>query len=267
MSISTRGTTVLITGASSGLGVEFANEFARRGADLVIVARRRERLEELAERLRREHGTTVHVVPLDLAAPDAAATLRARTDELGVRIEHVVNNAGFGMQGEFADADPERIDEMVRLNIGALVAVTRAYLPDLVAAGTGTVVNIASTASYQPCPTMAVYGATKAFVLSFSEAIASEVHEHGVTVLAVSPGPTRTEFFEVATGRSESPGFMQTASQVVATAFRALDRARPPYSVISGLGNAVGALGARFLPRRAVIAVSARVLGRLPGAH
>lgn len=267
MSINTRGTTALITGASSGLGVEFATEFARRGADLVIVARRQDRLDELAERLRREHGTTVHVVPLDLAAPDAATRLRARTDELGVHIDHLVNNAGFGMEGAFAEADPARIDEMIRLNIGSLVAVTRAYLPDLVAARSGTVVNIASTAAYQPCPSMAAYAATKSFVLSFTEAIAFEVRDRGVTVLAVSPGPTRTEFFEVATGRDDAFGLMQTAPQVVATAFRALDRTRPPYSVVSGLGNAIGSVGVRLMPRRALVAMSARVIGRLPGAH
>jgi short-subunit dehydrogenase len=253
-------TTALVTGASSGLGVAYATEFARRGTAVVLVARREDRLVELADRLQREYGVTATVIRLDLAADDAAATLRRELEARDIRIDTLVNNAGFGLNGAFVTADGARTDEMIRLNIGTLVALTREFLPEFVAAGRGTIVNIASTAAYQPAPTMAVYSATKSFVLNFTEAVAYEVRRTGVHVLAVSPGATSTEFREVSglhVGRSERGS--QTAAQVIETTFRALDRGRSG-SVVSGARNAAMAKLAGILPRGLVTAVAARTL-------
>ncbi|WP_092964412.1 SDR family oxidoreductase [Agromyces sp. CF514] len=255
-----RGTTALITGASSGLGAEFATGLARRGSDLVLVARREARLVELAERLERDHGVRVTSIALDLAKLDAPAALRAALDERGIRVQSLVNNAGFGMKGAFAEADAARIAEMVSLNVAALVGITREFLPDLVSDGRGVLVNIASTAAYQPCPNMAVYGATKAFVLSFSEALSHETRDTGLRVLAVSPGATRTEFFEVVGTEDAAVGRFQTPAEVVGLALRELDRRSTPPSVVSGGGNALNAGLVRFLPRRAALAISGSVL-------
>ncbi|MBN9629762.1 MAG: SDR family NAD(P)-dependent oxidoreductase, partial [Actinobacteria bacterium] len=162
-----------------------------------LVARRADRLDALAGRLRAEHGIAVTTIPLDLAAADAAATLRADTDRLGLDVHTLVNNAGFATHGRFEVADPDRIRSEIALNVATLVALSRAYIPDLVRHGDGALVNIASTAAYQPVPSMAVYSATKAFVLSFTEALWHETRASGLRVLALSPGATRTEFFDV----------------------------------------------------------------------
>ncbi|WP_347977095.1 SDR family oxidoreductase [Microbacterium sp. ProA8] len=259
MTVIYRGTTALITGASAGLGTEFAEQLAARGADLVLVARREERLRELAERLEAAHGIRATVIPLDLSRADAAATLRAALDERGIRVQTLVNNAGFGMKGAFVEAEAGRIAEMVQVNVANLVAVTRELLPELVADGRGSLVNVASTAAYQPCPNMAVYGATKAFVLSFTEALAYETRESGLRVLALSPGATRTEFFDVVGTEDAAVGRFQTPAQVVGLAVRELDRGRRA-SVVSGWVNAVAAKLAGLLPRRLALGVSGRVL-------
>jgi uncharacterized protein len=257
-----RGRTIVVTGASTGLGAEFAVRFAERGADLVLVARREERLRGLADELGGRFGIAATPLALDLAAPDAAGRLRAGIRERGLRVDGLVNNAGFGTKGPFAEADPARAVEMVRLNAEAVVALSREFLPDLQRAGSGILVNVASTAAYQPCPGMAVYGATKAFVLSFTEALARETHGTGVRVLALNPGPTGTEFFEVAGGAPS--GFRyQTPERVVASALRALDRRRTPPSTTVGLGNRVASKLVGILPRRLVLDVSARLLGGL----
>lgn len=260
MGMTYRGTTVLVTGASSGLGAEFASQFAARGADVVLVARREDRLRELADRLERAHGVTATAVALDLARPDAAAELRRALDDRGIGIHSLVNNAGFGMKGPFVDADPERVAEMVHVNVVALVALTREFLPDLVRTGDGALVGIASIGSYQPCPNMAVYGATKAFVLSFTEALAYETRDSGLSVIAVSPGATRTEFFDRAGMREAAVGRLQTPAQVVARTLRELDRSRTPPSFVSGGLNAVAAKLARIMPRRVTLTAAGRVL-------
>ncbi|WP_308798939.1 SDR family NAD(P)-dependent oxidoreductase [Agromyces silvae] len=255
-----RGTTAIITGASAGLGAEFATQLAARGADVVLVARREDRLRELAGRLSGAHGVTATPIELDLAEPGSAAALRAALDERGIRPQTLVNNAGFGMKGAFAEADASRVDEMVAVNVAALVSLTREFLPDLVRDGRGALVNIASTAAYQPCPNMAVYGATKAFVLSLTEALAYETRASGLGVLALSPGATATEFFEVVGSADAAVGRFQTPDAVVRLALRRLDRMRMPLSVVSGVGNAVNATLARFIPRRLAVSVSGRVL-------
>ena len=260
MTMTYRGTTALITGASAGLGVEFAKQFAARGADLVLVARREDRLQELAARLTSEHGVTVTPIALDLARPDAAASLRAALADRGLRVQTLVNNAGFGMKGALVDADAARTAEMVQLNVATLTALTREFLPDLVSAGSGALVNIASTAAYQPCPNMAVYGATKAFVLSLTEALAYETKDSGLRVLAVSPGATRTEFFDVVGTADAAVGRFQAPEQVVTRALRELNRAKGPASFVSGRLNAVTAKLAGIMPRRLTLAAGGRVL-------
>ena len=254
-----RGTTALITGASSGLGAEYATQFAARGADVVLVARREDRLRELADRLARDHGVRATPIALDLTRPDAAVVLRRELDERGIRVQSLVNNAGFGMKGSFAQADAARIGEMVQVNVSALVAITREVLPEMVADGCGALIGIASTGAYQPCPNMAVYGATKAFVLSFTEALAYETKGSGLGVIAMSPGATRTEFFDV-TGADAAVGRFKTPAQVVALTLRKLDRDDVPPSVVSGRANALSAWAAGVMPRRLTLAVSGRVL-------
>ncbi|MFC9560042.1 SDR family NAD(P)-dependent oxidoreductase [Agromyces sp. NPDC056965] len=254
------GTTALITGASSGLGAAFAIGFARRGADVVLVARREDRLLELAERIEHEHGVRATPVALDLARPDAHTALRAALDNRGIRVQTLVNSAGFGVKGAFVDADPARIAAMVQLNVAAVVAITREFLPELVRDGRGALVNIASTAAYQPCPDMAVYGASKSFVLSFTEALAYETRESSLRVLALSPGATSTEFFDVVGTRDAAVGRFQTPEQVVALTLNRLDRLRPPASVVSGRANALTSTLVRFLPRSLALATSGRVL-------
>lgn len=250
----------LITGASAGLGAEYARAFAAQRHDLVLVARREQALHTLAEELRSTHGVTVTVLAQDLSAPDSAAQLHSRTEELGIEVDVLVNNAGFGTHGEFADADPQRMADEIQLNCGTLVALTARYLPVMRTRGRGTVINIASTAAFQPVPRMAVYGATKAFVLSFSEALWAEEKRHGIRVLAVCPGATATEFFDVA-GESAAVGIKRSAKQVVDHTMRELGGSKP--SFVDGLANAITArVLTKAVPRRVLIAVTGRLMGR-----
>ena len=256
----------LITGASTGIGAEFARQFAARGHDLVVVARSADRLEELAARLRQAHGVSVTVVPLDLSAPTAAADLWQRTQSLGIEVDVLVNNAGIGIHSDVADADPEVLERATQLNCGTLVGTTARYLPPMRARGAGTIINVASMAAFQPLPKMAVYGATKAFVLSFTEAVWAEERQHGVRVLAVCPGLTDTPFFELAgevaagvASGSAAKAFTRTPHQVVEHTLRALPGRKA--SFVDGVSNAfVARVLNRVLPRRAAIAVAGRLL-------
>ncbi|NMM91780.1 oxidoreductase [Rhodococcus sp. SRB_17] len=260
MSLDVAGTTILITGASAGLGVEFAHRFAGRGANLVLVARRADRLEALAVDLRDTHGVTVTVLPADLTQPDIAQALRSDLAGRGITVDSLINNAGFGTHGAFNEENLEQVRSEIQLNVTTLVELTHTFLPDLLA-GRGALVNIASTASFQPTPGMAVYGASKAFVLNFTEALWAEARGTGLTVLAVCPGPTRTEFFDVVGSEEAAVGRMQTAAQLVDTAFRTLDRRSAPPSVVSGLPNWVSSISTRFATRRLGALISGRLLG------
>lgn len=249
------GKTALITGASSGIGVGYAEAFAARGSNLILVARRIDRMETLAERLRKAHGVEVDVVGFDLSVPDAGAALAAH---LGARhIDFVINNAGFGVHSRFVNEDRARTQEEIRLNIATLVDLTSAYLPAMVERNSGVIVNIASTASFQPVPGMAVYGATKAFVRSFTEAVWGELRDSNVRVLAVSPGGARTEFFDVAGG--EPSGKLVTVDDVVRTTFKALDAKRATPSVVVGGTNAFTAKLVQMLPKKFVIKTVAKM--------
>jgi short-subunit dehydrogenase len=252
MPIAYTGTTALITGASSGLGVEFAERLAQRGANLILVARRADRLEALRSRLSETYGVTVTALPADLAAPGAAEKLRKRVTELGLPVHTLINNAGFGSRNRFEDEDAARIHEEVTLNVTAVVDLTHAFYAELQSHAGGALVNVASTAAFQPIPKMAVYGATKAFVLSFTEALWHENKGTGLRVLALCPGATHTEFFDIA-GEAASFGKFRTAQQVVATALKALDRRNSPPSVIDGFANTANTVGERLLSRRALV--------------
>src|SRR5512144_962182 len=183
--------TALVTGASSGIGEQFARQLAERGYDLVLVARRADRLQKLAGEL----PVTSHVLACDLGRE--AGTLPGQVEELGVAVDLLVNNAGFGLRGPFLDSDAERDAEMVRVNCEAIVVLTRAFLPAMVERGRGGVITVASTAGMQPLPYESVYAATKAFALNFSDALHAELRDSGVRVLAVNPGPVPTEWQQV----------------------------------------------------------------------
>jgi len=189
----------LVTGASSGIGAALARELARRGHDLVLSARSTAPMETLAEELDRL-GATATVLPADLAAPDGAAALVAALDASDVAVDVLINNAGLGAFGPFDRVDPARIGEMLQVNIVALTELTRTLLPAMRARRSGRIMLVASTASFLPCPYMGVYGATKAYVRSFGEALAEELRGSGVTVNVLCPGTTATNFFDVAGG-------------------------------------------------------------------
>lgn len=262
MTIDYTGTTALVTGASSGLGVEFARQLAARGADLVLVARRQDRLETLADELRAA-GRTVTVIAADLAAPDAAADLAKNLAKKKIAIGTLVNNAGFGTRNRFENEDPARIGEEIDLNIGALVDLTKVFYEQLQTNDRGALITVASTAAYQPVPLMAVYAATKAFVLSFTEALWYENKGRNLGVLCLSPGATKTEFFEVA-GEGARLGEYQTPEEVVALALLTLDKRNAPPSVVSGGRNKVMASAGRFVPRRTLVTISGGMTGRNP---
>jgi uncharacterized protein len=213
----------LITGASSGIGEEFAKALAARGYDLILVARRKERLEALADRLQ----ANTEIVTCDLGSE--AADLPKKVEKLGADVDLLVNNAGFGLRGRFAELPAERQAEMVRVNCEAVTILTRAFVPGMIERGRGGVITVASTAGMQPLPYEATYGASKAFALNLTEALHMELRGTGVKALAVNPGPVPTEWQQVArydeAGGEMMPGAIE-ADQVVAEALRAYDRGR-----------------------------------------
>lgn len=241
--------TALISGASAGLGESFARELARRGYDLILTARRAERLEEIAAELRAAHSLTVHVFASDLARPDAPERLLADVAAAGLSVDTLINNAGYGARGDFAELDRDMQLGQIDLNCRALVALAHGVLPQMTARRSGSILNLSSTAAFQPGPWMAVYYATKAFVLSFSEALHEEVREHGVRVTALCPGPTRTEFAGRA-GMTDMALFTMLASDadaVVRDGLAALDAGLA--IKVSGVANALIADATRFTPR------------------
>jgi short-subunit dehydrogenase len=234
----------LITGASAGLGAEFARQLSPRGLRLVLVARREDRLRALAD----EVGNA-RVVAIDLAAHDAAGRLIADLDAAGEEVELLINNAGFGQIGRFASLDGGRQREMIDLNIGTLTDLCRAVVPGMIARRSGGILNVASTAAFQPGPNMAVYFASKAYVLSFTEALHEELKPQGIHVTALCPGPTRTEFGDVAGfgGNGMFDRVAMTAGPVVSAGLKALDNNKAV--VVPGAMNKIGAASTRFAPR------------------
>lgn len=259
MAVDYRNQTTLITGASSGLGALFARRLAARGSDLILVARRTDRLESLAAEL---SGVRVTTIGMDLSEPGAGAKLAAATAERGLTVTSLINNAGFGTHGLFHEADPRRITDEITLNVTSLTEISRAFIEPLRAHGGGVLVNVASIAAYQPGPTLAVYAATKAYVLSFTEALWVESRGTGLRVMALSPGPTETEFFQVAGENADGGVPRMSPEQVVDRAIRALDRRDPPPSLLVGAANRVMAATGRLAGRRVTLAVLGRMMGQ-----
>jgi uncharacterized protein len=262
-----RNSTALITGASAGIGAEMARELARRGHGVVLVARRKHRLNDLAAELTAEYGVRAETIASDLSKPASRSRIPGRITELGLDVEILVNNAGFATGGPFADADPARELEQVQVLVEAVVALTSAFLPQMVDRGRGAILNVASTAAMQPLPYAAGYSAAKAYVLTFSEAIHQEVSGQGVTVTALAPGPVETEFWdvagwEVAGGRSFEKAFPAKVSvqDVARAGVEGLDAGRRV--VVPGLPMRAAMLAARYVPHAVKLPVVERVMRR-----
>ena len=247
----------LVTGASSGLGAEFARQLASRGMHLVLTARRLDLMQNLAEELHTKHGTRCEIIVADLSDPAEPERILKEIAERQITIELLINNAGFGVVGEVHQADLNRMLELIRLNISALTELTYRLLPGMLDRGHGAILNVSSLSAFQPVAYMGVYAASKAFVLHFSEALHCELRDRGITVTAVCPGVTRTSFFDVA----GAPGWLQkhsslTVETVVKAGLKALSRRRQ--CVIPGWRNFLLTLLVRIASRRRVVKESTR---------
>ena len=252
--------TVLITGASAGIGAELARQLAALGHNLTLVARRKPKLDELAEQLRLSHGIKTDVRKADLANQSQRTRLINSLRDGDVHVSGVCNNAGFGTYGRFQELALEREAEEVRLNVNAVHELTGAFLPEMVRHGAGAILNIASLAAFQPIPTNATYAATKAFVLSFSEAVHTDLAGTGVSCTALCPGPVRTEFTALAgIGNAEelTPDFVwKTAAEAAAAGVQGMIKGRR--TMIPGLPSRVVANGGRIVPRSLLLPLAAR---------
>jgi hypothetical protein len=248
--------TALITGASSGIGAELARLCAAKGHGLILVARRLPELERLASDLAREYGVPARALSADLAGPEAPRALFDRLD--GAPVDILINDAGFGLRGRFAATDWDVEARMLQVNIAALVQLTKLFLPAMIRRGAGRIMNVGSTAGFVPGPDMAVYYASKAFVLSFSEALAVELEGTGVTVTDLCPGPTRTEFGEVAGAGNTAlfRGATMSAADVAREGYEAMMRGRTV--AIAGARNRWAMWGAHLLPRARIARIVQR---------
>lgn len=249
----------LITGASSGIGEEFARRLAAKKHNLVLVARSEERLHKLCDELMAEHGITAHYVAIDLIGADADSRLFEETEKHGMEVDWLINNAGFGSMGDFVKLDLEKELEIVNLNISALVALTHRYLAKMRERKSGTIINVSSAAGFQPVPFMATYAATKAFVTSFSEAVAEENRPFGINVMALCPGPTKTNFFDASNiDDSVMLKGQQSVEEVVETALKAIDSGRS--KIVSGWVNYLGAVLGSVVPNSLITRTVAKTL-------
>jgi short-subunit dehydrogenase len=250
----------LVTGASSGLGADFARLLAEQGAHVVLVARREDRLRKLAAEIEGAHGVRSLVLPVDLGERDAPREVYERIRQEGIPVDVLVNNAGFGTYGEFVDIPWEQEEKMLQVDIVALVHLTKLFLKDMVERNLGHVLLVSSIGAYQPTPTYATYAASKAFVLSFGEAISYEVRNTKVRVSVLSPGVTATEFLQVA---GQRPNFyqrlaMMQSPRVAQMGLRAMLQGRA--SRVAGLLNRLSAFSMRFVPRRMAAALAERMM-------
>lgn len=250
--------TTLITGASTGIGTAFARKLAARGRNVFLVARSEDKLINLCNELGRLTSIRAQYLALDLQQPDAAATLFEETKKRELEIEMLINNAGVGSMGDFVKLDLDRELEMIQLNISAIVALTHRFLEPMRERRRGTIINVASTAGFQAVPYMATYAATKAFVLSFSEALWEENRLHGIHVMALCPGVTDTNFFDASQIERPPLRTIHTPEEVVETALRALHRNKS--TVISGWTNWFTIEAERFLPRSFISKVTGKAL-------
>lgn len=250
-----RGRHAVVTGASGGIGEALALGVAAHGADVILVARSADRLDALADRIRREHHVTAKVIVADLATD---AGVDAVVDGLrDVRIDILIANAGIGSHGPFAGEPEERTRAQIAVNCTAVARLVGAFLPGMLSRQVGGIMTVASTAAFQPTPNMAIYGATKAFVLTLTEAVWQETRDSGVRVVALCPGPTSTGFFQAAGGGAYLEHGRQTAEQVARVGLHALAHPGGP-SVVSGIRNTVTAGAHRFVPRSLMARMSAR---------
>ena len=251
--------TTLITGASSGIGEAFARRLAAQGENVLLVARSGDKLASMCNELGRAGGASAQYVALDLTTEGAAAKLFEETGRRGLEVEMLINNAGFGSMGDFTALELERELAMVDLNVKSLVALTHYFLKPMRERKRGTIINVASTAAFQGVPYMATYAATKAFVLSFSEALWDENRAHGIHVMALCPGVTETNFFAAAEQKGKPPmRVMQTPEQVVDTALKGLKRGKS--HIISGWTNYLTAESERLIPRWLVARIAGRAM-------
>jgi short-subunit dehydrogenase len=250
--------TTLITGASSGIGEAFGRKLAALGRNVLLVARSEDKLIALCNELGRLNSIRAHYVALDITQPGSVTQLFDETKKRGLHIDMLVNNAGFGSMGDFTKLDLDRELGMIDLNIKALVELTYRFIAPMRELKQGTIINVASTAGFQPVPFMATYAATKAFVLSFSEALWEENRTHGIQVMALCPGVTETNFFTAA--RIEHPPMRvaQTPEDVVNTALRGL--ARRKGQIVSGWTNLLMVEAERFVPRSLVVRMAGKAL-------
>ena len=254
MAVEWRGTWALVTGASSGIGVALARELAAGGTHLVLTARRKDRLDELAKELTTNHRVMTEVFTADLADSHSPEKIYDFTKQKGLEINLLINNAGFGQYGEFPSIEKQRLLDMVQVNCAAVVHLTRLYLPEMVARRRGDVLILASTASFQAVPYISTYAATKAFDLLFAEGLAEEMKSFGIRVCALCPGSTESEF-HVVSGQKKFKRRAEAAEKVAHQGLKALAAGKS--YVISGLGNYLGAHGQRLVPRRLVTRIAA----------
>jgi len=252
-----KGKWALVTGASAGIGVALAEELAAGGTHLVLTARRLDRLQEAAENLRNKHGVQTQVFAADLAKRDAPQRIFEFCKEKGLRIDLLINNAGFGQYGELPQVETQRLLDMVEVNCSAVVHLTRLFLPEMVARRGGDILILASTAAFQAVPFISTYAATKAFDLLFAEGLAEEMKPYGIRVCALCPGSTESEFHAVAGQEQFTTKNQEPADKVARTGLKAL-AAGKSYA-ISGLGNYFGAHSQRIVPRRMVTRIAANM--------
>jgi short-subunit dehydrogenase len=257
-----RGKWALITGASAGIGVALAEELAAGGSNLVLTAHRKDRLDELAQRLEAKHKIKTAVFVADLTEPEAPEKIHDFAGSKGIEIDLLINNAGFGAYGELPSVEVKRLLDMVQVNCSAVVHLTRLFLPGMTARKRGDILILASTASFQAVPYISTYAATKAFDLLFAEGLAEEMRPHGIRVCALCPGSTESEFHVVA-GQEKFQRKAETAEKVARTGLRALVAGKS--YVISGLGNYLGAQGERLVPRRMVTRIAGGLFKPKPG--
>lgn len=254
-----RGKWALITGASAGIGLALAAQLAASGTNLILTARRRERLETLAARLSQQHGVRIEVFPADLTLPITPEQLFAFTENQRIVVDLLVNNAGFGTYGRFDTCDHRRQLAMVQVNVAAVVALTHLYLPKMIERRTGDILIVSSTAAFQALPYLATYAATKAFDLLLAEALAEEMRGKGIRVCALCPGPTATEFQAVAGEPARLYHYgTESADKVARVGLKALARGRT--YAIPGIGRYLGAHVQRLAPRQFVTRTAAKVL-------
>lgn len=248
-------TTALITGASGGIGKAFAQELAARQTNLVLVARSEKKLNQLAQELQQQHNIQVDVIPQDLTQTDAATDVFDVTKSKGLTIDLLINNAGFGDYGDFAQSDRQRQIKIIQLNVLALVDLTHRFLPLMRQRGSGSIINVASIAGFQPIPYLSVYAASKAFIVSFSEALWAENRQYGVRVLVTCPGPTETDFFTEANfpqGLAETTNKVMSSEEVVQKSLQALENSQPTV-IISDTTTQLRSTVARLVPRKTLL--------------